>query len=146
MPKHLQVIEKSIFPPSDDSRATTFDPSDQMYHTVVFPALKPAGRRDVALLESWLDEQLQKLGGAGAFGRGGSGGSRRAKPGAGVETSSAETVREQLKLLTIGFNEVVRQVGRLNFLTYFFNAIFILTSLNVAPYRFRFTVLSGVNS
>jgi flagellar biosynthesis chaperone FliJ len=82
-----------------------------MYHTVVFPPLKPASRKDVVVLGEWLENQM---GGILAREISLKNAGKRAKDAPGelqrVENDQAECLNDKLQIFTLCLNEIVRQV------------------------------------
>jgi len=76
-------------PPEEDRANSEYDEEERMWITTVFPARRPAGRRDVALLKRWVDRHVVPL----------------------EEVIDYKTSEEQAKVLAIALNEIVRQVS-----------------------------------
>ncbi|KAJ4457278.1 hypothetical protein PAPYR_7284 [Paratrimastix pyriformis] len=55
------LVETSPMPPAPRSSQHTAVPADKLWRSTVFPALQPARRKDVGLLERWLDATLLRL-------------------------------------------------------------------------------------
>jgi hypothetical protein len=83
-----------------------------MYHTVLFPPLKPASRKDVVILGEWLETQMASilarevsLKNAGKRAKNDSDGLQR------VENEQAECLNDKLQIFSLCLNEIVRQVS-----------------------------------
>ena len=94
IPQHMAVTEKSFLPPEDKDRECWYDEEEKMWVSVIFPRTVPSGRRDVELLEKWLEEKLAECRGGKTTG-----------------ATSEEGVKDQLNILMIGFREIVRQTA-----------------------------------
>eukprot|EP00753_Platysulcus_tardus_P020701 PLAT8346.1.p1 GENE.PLAT8346.1~~PLAT8346.1.p1 ORF type:complete len:966 (+),score=525.09 PLAT8346.1:64-2898(+) len=98
VPAFLRIIERSPLPPKQaGAYETWYDEREAMWHTVVFPALKPASRQDVALLERWLGEQMGKI--TEQFGE------------RITSDNMADVVQAAVPVLSMSLNELVRQVA-----------------------------------
>eukprot|EP00002_Diphylleia_rotans_P012333 TRINITY_DN2412_c0_g2_i1.p1 TRINITY_DN2412_c0_g2~~TRINITY_DN2412_c0_g2_i1.p1 ORF type:complete len:882 (-),score=178.89 TRINITY_DN2412_c0_g2_i1:204-2849(-) len=91
IPPEHHVIDKAKFPPSDTDYKYEYDEKERVWKATVFPGLRPSSRREVVLLDKWLNDQLtQSM-------------SRNKDP--------IEIVREAQFLYSASFNEIVRQVS-----------------------------------
>ena len=90
-PQHYLVESSPVPPPEVDKYAVEYDSEAKLWHTTVFPALRPSGRRDVLLLERWLNTMLesQRLDNMGPI----------------------EVLSQVQDIFSMCFNEIVRQVS-----------------------------------
>ena len=59
IPEKYHVIEKTVTPPLDESVKSEFKEDERMWYTTVFPSVRPSGRREVLMLDEWLEKMLQ---------------------------------------------------------------------------------------
>eukprot|EP01112_Ceratiomyxa_fruticulosa_P015466 TRINITY_DN4547_c0_g1_i1.p1 TRINITY_DN4547_c0_g1~~TRINITY_DN4547_c0_g1_i1.p1 ORF type:complete len:838 (+),score=208.06 TRINITY_DN4547_c0_g1_i1:368-2881(+) len=90
IPTQYHVVEVSATAPSTPSQQTFFSEKDKMWHTTVFPSLKPTSRQEVLLLDKWLNDML-------------------AENVAKVQ-DPVEAVKEAQQLYSMCFHEIIRQV------------------------------------
>ena len=58
IPQHMAMTEKTFMPPDDKDQECWYDDNEKVWVRVIFPRSVPSGRRDVELLERWLEEKL----------------------------------------------------------------------------------------
>ncbi|PRP81719.1 hypothetical protein PROFUN_10819 [Planoprotostelium fungivorum] len=91
IPEKYHMIEKSISPPfGGEDEGLAYNETERMWETKIFPSSKPTGRREVVLLDNWLNQQLQE----------------------NVEKNPdpLESVKEAQNLYSVCFHEIIRQV------------------------------------
>ena len=98
VPKELQIIKTSPLPPTGDVAANYdvhFDSRSGLFHTVLFPPLRPTSRRDVLILDRWTRSTLAAR--------------QRGREGLGADV--VEDIRAALPVLNAAMVELVRQVA-----------------------------------
>uniref|UniRef100_A0A0G4IBC1 Uncharacterized protein n=1 Tax=Chromera velia CCMP2878 TaxID=1169474 RepID=A0A0G4IBC1_9ALVE len=90
IPKEDHVVEKSFMPVKD----AKFNPSDGLWHSLIFPSNKPSSRLDAILLDRWITQALERYA------------SRL-----GTKADLSQAVEDLVPLLSMGLHELVRQVA-----------------------------------
>jgi hypothetical protein len=84
------TVRKEFFKRFHSQKNTFKTDKDKLWHTVIFPTHKPSGRKEVFLLEEWLNNMLHQ--------------------NLGRSEDPLAAVKEAEKLYSIVFNEIIRQV------------------------------------
>ena len=118
VPPNLHITEESLTRPTDiDPSQTTWDGVSGSWHTVLFPVAKPSSRKDVKILQTWMEnalaeqEQFYEAAMATATSENGGGETNASSHKDTPAKKLLILANGTIPILTMTINEIVRQVS-----------------------------------